>query len=212
MIARPTAALSVLLLMAAFFAVPAVATEPLDTHDVLLNCVDDVLIVFVGDHEVGKASFTQDQDDSTWQSIELQSNANNEFALIPGTKRVDLWITLDGLEVDPWTICITTTTTSSPTSSTSTTTVPVTSTTSTTITVPVVETTTTTSTSPSTTSTSQVPPPTTVAQSTTTTVANTMTTLPDTGVSDGTLTIAAMGIIGVIVGITLLALVRRETA
>ena len=191
---RYAAALSVVMLMAAFFAIPAAATEPQDTHDILLNCVDGVLTVYVGDHEVGHASFTQDKDDSTYQVIELLPNVNNHYVLIPGTQRVDMWVTLDGLEVDPWLTCITTTTTSTPTSSTSTSTTTVTSTTSTTSTVPVVETTTTTVT---------------VVPSTTTTVANGTTTLPDTGVGDWTLPITLMGMTGITAGITLLALVRH---
>jgi hypothetical protein len=143
-VVRVAAAIIVLLLLAG----PVWATEP-TTQDVTIGCDTETLSVFVGDHEVGHASYLvvgvnpqTGEEFEDWTEIHL-TRGESTWPVPPGTNWVTLWVVLDDVEVDPTVDCATrtpepTTTTVPPVSSTTTTTLPPTTTT-----VPPVTTTTT---------------------------------------------------------------------
>lgn len=142
--------------------IQAAYSTPPDGFDITVTCLDGTAHVDVGDHEVGMSSYRLEGDDGTFKHFDWQ-----EPLQIGDASWLDIWITLDGTEVDPKVQCTTTTSTSMTTSTTP----PTVALTTTTSTVPPPTTTTTYSDPPATTTTTSplqcpiCPPPVTLPPS-----------------------------------------------
>ncbi|MBT8200504.1 MAG: hypothetical protein KJO36_08295, partial [Acidimicrobiia bacterium] len=106
------------------------ATEPTD-QDLLVTCNEGIVRIVVGpEHRVGMSSYRVDGDDGTFKHFDWWTPLR-----VGGASWVDVWITIDGKEVDPRVYCTPKPTTTTTTRAT-TTTPPTTSTTTTKPTVP----------------------------------------------------------------------------
>ena len=96
---------TVTLLVFAFLAVSAAATEPTG-YDLEVTCGGGELTIIIGDYEVGMTSYRLNGDDGTWNDIHATPGINT-YPIPPDTKDATVWITLgpDHQEVDPKASC-----------------------------------------------------------------------------------------------------------
>lgn len=160
----------------------AYGLEPDPDDEFEVDCHAGMVTVTIGNHEVGKAHLRFDGENNTWEPIELRSNTSLAVSIPVSVVFVDVWVVLDGTEVDLMRVCTReassttfTITTLTTVSSMSISTTLVTSSTTTSNTVPVPPATTTT-TSTTTTRASTTTVPVTVPPSTSTTQPPTTTT------------------------------------
>lgn len=91
--------LTVLFVFLFTLAAPAFATE-VTGQDLTITCNAGVLIVEVGDHVVDHAAYRVDADDGTFEHFDWTEPLD-----VGEADFVDVWIELDGVEVDPRVTC-----------------------------------------------------------------------------------------------------------